>query len=60
MFLKSTQPLQKKCVLPSTEAQNGGIATSLELLSSIRWQRALMDETATAAKDPELIDVPLR
>lgn len=52
MFLKSTQPLERKCERALIEAQNGGIASSLALLSSIRWQRALMDETATAAKDP--------
>lgn len=52
MFLKSTRSLQKKCELALTEAQNGEISSSLALLSSIRWQRALMDETATAAKDP--------
>ena len=50
MFLKSTQPLERKCELALIEAQNGGIASSLALLSSIRWQRALMDETATAAR----------
>ena len=53
MFLKSIQSLERKCGLALDKAQNGEIANSLEVLSSIRWQRALIDEVASAAKDPE-------
>ena len=52
MFLKSTEALQSKCELALEEGQKGEILRSLELLSSARWQRALMDETASASRDP--------